>query len=725
MAHRNLSLVLLGLMLLGTAAAAEEAIPGRPLITAAVDEHQTVTLEGNTRPEATAANDRGRLADDFPLEHMHLQLKRSPAQERAVEAYVNGLTERGAPQFHRWLSAPEFGARFGVAQEDIDQIAGWLRSRGFAVNFVYPSRMVIDFSGTAGEVARAFHTEMHRLEVAGVPHIANMGDPRIPAALAPAVEGVVALHDFRAHNKMLRRPRDTGGTCNFGETCYDLAPGDLATIYDLNPLFNAQAYTTSVAGQGMVIAAVEDTNLYANSDWTTFRSVFGLAKKFPGGKLETVHPAPVGGPACANPGVSGGANGDDGEATLDVEWASAAAPAATIMLASCAGTQTLDPIYQAIQNLVNSASPPPVISVSYGVCEAENGATSNAAFNQLYKQAAAAGISVFVATGDDGPTDCANGGNGTHFGIGVNGWGATQWNVAVGGTDFGDTAVGKNGAYWKPNAGAPWSTAKSYIPEIPWNDTCASQLIASVYGPPTVTYGKNGFCNNAAGSQFLSLGGGEGGPSGCYSGAPSIAGVVSGSCKGYPKPAWQAGVPGIPADGVRDIPDVALFASDGGVWNHNLDTCFTDPSNGGAPCTGNPVSWANAGGTSYATPIMAGIQALIDQANGGAQGNVAPTYYKLAAKEYGNATERAACTAKIGQAMGASCIFHDIASGDDDTDCVVTGSGDHNCYRPSGTYGVLSTSNTSYQPAYKAGPGYDFPTGLGSVDATNLALAWP
>jgi subtilase family serine protease len=701
--------------MLALPAVAEEAIPGRPLLSGAADEHAVVTLPGNVRPEARVAeNDKGLVDDAMRVEHVHLQLKRSPAQERVVEEFVNSLTDRSSPNYHHWLTADEFGRRFGVAQADITKVSGWLGSNGLKVDYVYPSRMVVDFSGTAGQISRAFAAPLHRLTVDGAAHIGNVSDPRIPAALAPVVEGIVSLHDFRAHNRIARRPLairrpDDTGDCG-GVTCYDLTPGDLATIYDLNDL-----YANNITGAGEIVAAVEDTNLFSNNDWTSFRKIFGLTK-YTTGALKVVHPAPKSGRACANPTVTD----NDGEATLDVEWASAAAPGATIMLASCKGTATTDGVYLATQNLVNSVSPPPVISVSYGICEADNGAAENKAFNSLYQQAAAMGISVFVATGDNGPTDCAGSTNGTTYGIGVNGWGATQYNVAVGGTDFRDTFDGTNATYWKANAGAPWATAKSYIPEIPWNDTCANAMIAQAYGPPTATYGAGSFCNSAAGANFRSLGGGEGGPSGCYSGAASVDNVVSGTCKGYPKPSWQKGLVGIPADGVRDVPDISLFASDGSAWNHNYATCFTDP-NGGGSCGGNPVTWtANAGGTSYATPIMAAIQVLVDQYMGSTQGNPAPVYYQLAASANGG-SNKPACAADKGKSIGVGCIFHDVVSGDDIVNC----KGPYNCYRPGGTYGVLSTSSSAYKPAFKAAAGYDLATGIGSVDGYNLVANWP
>jgi subtilase family serine protease len=688
-------------------AQAQTADAPQPLITQLIDETNLVTLAGNTRPEANAANDRGAIPSNTPIDHIHLQLTRGAAGESAAAAFVAAQHDPASPQFHQWMTPEAFGARFGAAPADIDIVTAWLASHGFVVDAVYPSRLVIEFSGAAGQVASAFHTELHRFDVDGVSHIANVSDPQIPAALAPVVAGPVSLHDFRAQPRRRPRvtPRDTAGG-----GVYAVAPADLAKIYNFNAAFNA-GYT----GKGQMIAVAEDTNLYADTDWTTFRADFNL-KRFSTGSLVVSHPAPKNGKSCGNPGV----NGDDSEATLDVQWSSAAAPGAEILLASCANSATTDGVYLAIQNLVNGSAPPPIISISYGYCETENGAAANAAFAKLYQQAAAEGISVFVATGDNGPSDCANGGNGATLGIGANGWATTQYNVAVGGTDFGDTYSNTNATYWNKANSAYWGSAKSYVPEIPWNDTCASTLIAK-YSGFSVTYGANGFCNSAAGESYLELGGGEGAPSGCATGKASTPGVVSGTCKGTPKPSWQSGVLGIPADGVRDTPDVSLFAANG-VWGHYYVSCFTDPNNGGGPCTGNPADWAgDGGGTSFSTPIWAGIQALVNQKLGTKQGNPAPTLYALAAKQYGKSGD-AACDAKLGNKIGSSCVFLNVTVGDDDIDCV---KGSPDCYRPSGTWGVLSTSTTAYHPAYLAGVGYNFPTGIGTVNVANLLAAWP
>jgi len=273
----------------------------------------------------------------------------------------------------------------------------------------------------------------------------------------------------------------------------------------------------------------------------------------------------------------------------------------------------------------------------------------------------------------------------------------------------------------------------SYIPEIPWNDSCAGSLLAAHYGYSTV-YGTAGYCGSTTASMddLLGVVAGSGGPSGCATGNPATTGVVGGSCKGFPKPSYQAGVAGIASDGVRDIPDVSLFAADG-IWGHYYIDCWSDIRNGGASCKGAPSTWDGAGGTSFASPILGGIQALVNQKNGGAQGNPNYVYYKLAA------TSAYFCNSSA--AIGAGCIFHNVTEADNDVNCSGTtdcfgaaqstatgnrrGGGFGGGFGQSVSYnGALSTSSTVLAPAYKAGTGWNFATGLGSVNAYNLVTNW-
>ena len=186
----------------------------------------------------------------------------------------------------------------------------------------------------------------------GEEHIANIRDPQIPAALAPAIQGVASLHDFflRSHSVSLGpvsfdrasktwKPRTN---INIGGSVYHtLAPYDLATIYDLLPLWK-QGFT----GRGVTIAAVEDSNLLHTSDWQEFRKTFGL-DKFTHGTFRQIYPG------CRSPGQ----NGDETEAALDVEWSSAAAPDANIELSACANTATTSGLDLAILGLIDFARP--------------------------------------------------------------------------------------------------------------------------------------------------------------------------------------------------------------------------------------------------------------------------------------------------------------------------------------------------------------------------------
>lgn len=696
------------------AGASADAAQPTPRVAAKVDEAKLVTLAGNVRPEATAANDLGAVADAMPLEHLQLLLQRSPEQERALAGAIDALHDPNSPTFHHWLSAEQFGAQYGVARADIDTVADWLSTRGFKINQVHANGLTIDFSGTAGAVRGAFHTEIHRLAVKGARHFANMSDPQIPAALAPVVKGVVSLNDFHPR-AMIRRTQQAkfarqDAASNSGT---NLAPADLATIYNFNPVFAA-----GNTGQGQTIAVVEDTDIYSAHDWTTFRNQLGLSG-YTSASLVQVHPAPKSGANnCADPGISDNAI----EAEVDAEWASAAAPGAKILVAACADTSTVFGGLIAVQNLINANVPPPsIISMSYGECEAALGTAGNAAYAAAYQQAVAEGVSIFVSSGDDGAASCDAGQNGAYNGISVNGFASTAYNVAVGGTDFSDTSSKTTSTYWGGNG-----AALSYVPEIPWNNSCASSVLLNYLGQ-TAAYGSSGFCNTIFALQF-SLDGttaGSGGPSNCASGAPSLDGngyvSAPGSCVGAAKPSWQTGVFGLPNDGVRDLPDLSMFASNGTLWGHAYVECYSDIANGGSPCTGTPDNWTLIGGTSISAPILAGVQALINQKTGSAQGNPNYVYYRLAAKEYGTSGS-ANCNSSSG--AGAGCIFYDVTQGDIVVDCF-----GFDCYGASGTtsgfrYGVLSTSNAANSPAFSATAGWDFATGIGTVNVANLVNAW-
>ena len=630
------------------------------------------------------------------MQRMILVLGRSVEQESALHALLDQQQTKGSHNYHQWLTPDELGRQFGPADSDVAAVEAWLESHGFQVTSVAKGRTAIEFSGTAGQVQDAFHTEIHSYQLNEEQHWANASDPSIPSALAPVVKGVLSLHNFARHPQSVMRGKMarvestspsplplytfTAGT----DTLYGLGPTDFAKIYDVLPLWNA-----GIDGTGETIAIVGETNIHI-SDIESFRSLFGLPAKDPQVILN--------GP---DPGVQAS---DEPEAVLDVEWSGAVAKNATIELVASATTNTslgvdLSALYIVDNNLA------PVMSESYGECEATLGAGGNAFYDSLWEQAAAQGITVMVAAGDSGSAGCddPNRESVASDGLAVSGFASTAYNVAVGGTDFNQTAATAP-QYWSAsNASGTDASALGYIPETAWNNSCAGQAASQ------------GFAACPFSSNELNIAAGSGGQSQCYyltSQGVCLAGNL--------KPSWQTGN-GVPQDYVRDIPDVSLFASDG-FNNSYYIICEADLNLFGivqtgfnAPCSpDNP--YLEIGGTSVSAQAFAGIMALVDQKMGGSQGNANYVLYNLAAQS------AASCDSTTAPANGGSCVFYDITKGNNAVPC--SGMLDCGTSGGSGYYGIMVDPNNPANPAWTTTPGYDLATGLGSVNAANLVKAW-
>jgi hypothetical protein len=673
----------LSVALLGTSARAQESTQtlagaAAPLITQPIDESRLTTLTGNTYPLARPEFDLGTAPASLPMRRMLLVLKRSDAQQAELTRLLDEQQDKSSENYHKWFTPEQFGKQFGPTDADMQTITSWLESHGFQVGST-KGRTVLEFSGSASQVEEAFHTPIHKYVVKGEQHWANSRDPQIPAALAPAVAGIVSLHNFprKATNQFVgkysektKKLTSPGYTytfpCNGDETCTDYAvsPYDFATIYDVLPL-----WTAGVNGTGQTIAIVGRTNINP-ADPTTFWSLFGLT--VPANKLNII----------LN-GTDPGINGDEAEADIDVQWSGAVAPQATIDFVTSATTDTSDGVdLSAIYIVENNLAP--VVSESYGECELGLGTAGNQFYNAIWEQAAAQGISVFVSSGDNGSAGCDNPGGPAQYGLNVNGIGSTPYNAAIGGTDFNEYQTWST--YWNTtNDPTTSESAKGYIPETTWNDSCTNALAITLGFGSTAEQA----CNNY---QMLLEGGvvsegGSGGPSNCV---VNSQGVVGSCTQGYLKPSWQKGT-GVPSDNKRDLPDVSLFASNGFFGSFYV-ICEQDAT--GGVCDLN--DFAGYGGTSVASPAFAGIMSLVNQKMGTPQGVPGFSLYQLVSKQ--------------------ANAFHDIPSGS--TIAMPCDTGSPNCTTSTSgdTYGVLSGYNT--------GAGYDLATGLGSVDASNLVNNW-
>jgi hypothetical protein len=675
-------------------AAQAAAIPAR--ITQAIDETQLVRLQGNVHPLARPEFDQGIVADSQPMKRMLLLLQRSPEQQAALEQLMLEQQSKDSPNFHKWLTPAQFGAQFGPSDADIQTVTDWITRQGFQGIKVANGKTVIEFSGNAAQVRNAFHTEVHKFLVNGEARSANVADPQIPTALSPVVRGIVSLHNFprkalRHDAGIHKSTRDDRGVpqfttasgCgpapNFPNPCYVVGPADFAKIYNI---------PSNLDGTGFSIGIVGDSNINPN-DATAFRNLFGL--------LPATGPTIiVDGP---DPGISGPPLGDEPEADLDVQVSGMVAPKATIDLVVAESTFTANGTDLAAFRIIDY-NLTDVMSESFGVCEPALGTSGVGFYQGLWEQAAAQGITVMVAAGDNASAGCDNFNTQSLAtrGLAVNGIASTNFNVAVGGTDFDDVGTQLN--FWSAsNAAGTRESAKGYIPETTWNDSCAAAATSSSL---------NTVCAIPNTNPLLNIVGGSGGPS-----------SVTNS-----KPSWQSGV--TPADTRRDLPDVSLFASDGAQTNSFYLVCEADAVSMGNPPSCAPsgaFSFGGAGGTSASSPAFAGIMALIDQKMGGRQGNANFVLYKLAQ------TAANTCNSST-QPLSppATCIFYDVTKGNNSVPCAAnspTGNSPNCSSTTAGTNGVLVDPNNLTTPAWTAKPGYDYASGLGSVNVANLAAAWP
>ncbi|GAC1635434.1 MAG: hypothetical protein NVS9B14_12670 [Candidatus Acidiferrum sp.] len=707
--------------LVGTVETSAQA-PKQRLVTQAVDESNRVTLRGNVHPFARAAFDQGAIADTQPINRIYLLLNRSAEQQAALDKLMREQVDANSANFHKWLSPEDFGAQFGPSEDDVAAVKSWLSAHGFTGVKTNNGRTIVEFNGTVGTVRSAFATEIHKLNVRGEEHFANVSEPQIPAALANVVMGIPSLHNFRKQSHVkrfgkFRRDLLTGETrplftfTDVNGTFFGVGPADFAKIYNVPNGLNVKPAVADGTGQSIAIVARSNVN---PQDVADFRSIFGLPSLTLVNSLSGCTGAVPQFCVILNGADPGLVSGDEGEADLDVEWSGAVAPGATIKFVVSESEQTdaVDGVDASAVFIVDN-NVAPVMSESFGSCEAFQGASGNAFINSLWQQAAAEGITVSVSSGDNGSAACDDPNNATSatHGIGVSGTASTPFNISVGGTDFDDS--GTQTTFWDAANTATTTpvpaSAKGYIPEIPWNDSCA-------------TAGLSG-CASATANTNLTLVAGSGGPSGCATGTPASQGVVGGTCAGYPKPAYQSGI--TPADGVRDTPDVSLFAADGLNKSFYI-VCESDqdiPGDTGCSLTKFVTSspfhdFQAVGGTSASAPSFAGIMALVNQKTGQRQGNANFVLYSLAKSEIFASCNSSSFT-NPATGLPPACVFIDVTKSNNAVPCV---GGSPNCSKTtSGGNGVLQSGAN---PAFTSATGYDLATGLGSINVTALLNSW-
>lgn len=574
-----------------------------------------ITLPNSVHGKVRLAADLGPAPGTTKLEGMTLRFNLSDQQQVALSQLLEEQQDPSSPHYHQWLTPAQYGAQFGLASSDLAKVTTWLTGQGFTVDEVPISGTYVRFSGTVAQANAAFGTSIHNVALNGNVHFANVTDVSLPAALSGVVEGVTGLHNFHLKPRVHTRKVRPSFTSSISGNHY-LAPGDFYTIYNELP-----ALQNGISGSGVTIAVMGQVDINT-TDVAAFRTASGLAASTPTIKVYGTDPGA--GASCSsstNPNCPTPNQDDVQESSLDVEWAGAAAPGASILFVTSSSV-----IDTSMTDLVNDQTLAPtvgVISVSYGDCESSWGTSELTTLNQLFKQANAEGITMVGPAGDDGATDCDSNVTSAVNGLAVDFPASSPYVTAMGGTMFNEGSGTGATSYWAgtdttvsaaPSVTSATVSALSYLPETAWNE-------------------------NVAGTTFSAGGGG-----------------VSNF---FNKPPWQVGI-GVPGDASRDVPDVALnaAASHDGYLYCSAGSCVN-----GTFRASDGQTLTVGGGTSFATPTFAGILALIEQKTGSRIGNANPIIYGLGNNvSFYNST--------------SSSVFHDITSGDNDSPCTA---GSTNC----------------------------------------------
>ena len=412
-------------------------------IAAPIDARRTVVLKGHIHPLAQPRFDQGPVEPAFRVGYVTLVLKKTAAQQAALEQLLQEQQDPASPSYHDWLTPEQYADRFGLSQSDLDKISGWLQSQGFTVEYAARGRNWLSFSGTAGQVRTALHTDIHRYSMDGEMHFAAAAEPSVPASLEPVVAGFLGLDDFYP-----KAPKHPLPAFTSGDGTHSLAPDDLAAIYDITRLYQA-----GVNGAGQSIVIVGESNINT-ADIQGFRTKYNL----PALNLQVIR-----NPTSSDPGTT---IDYMKEADMDLEWAGAVAPNAALIYVY--GSSADQAAFYAIDN--NLA---PVISESFGNCESQSESQYSSIERSEAQKANLQGITWLASSGDSGAFDCDYRVNIAVHGLAVNFPASIPEVTAVGGTEFNDGG----GTYWNSTNGPNGGSATSYIPETAWNDTTASKAV--------------------------------------------------------------------------------------------------------------------------------------------------------------------------------------------------------------------------------------------------------
>ncbi|MET8400516.1 S53 family peptidase [Streptomyces sp900116325] len=597
-------------------------------------------LQGTKPAWATAQADQGATADSGKVSvRVHL----AGRDAKGLAAYAAAVSDPSSSSYGKYLSAEEAQARFGATQQQIDQVSQWLKSNGLTVTGA--NQHYVSATGDVAAAEKAFSTQLRNYRKGSRTYHAPSSTASVPAGLSDSVLAVSGLDNAprkSSHDETLPPPdavfRNAGP---FSSYYGSKTAGSLPSAYGAKVPYAVKGYTgkqlRAAYGAGSWTGkgvTVAITDAYASP--TIAMDASEYARRNGDAPYRSGQLRQVL-PADYTKTEECGASGWYGEETLDVEAVHAVAPAADIVYvggASCYDADLLDSLNKVVDHRLAD-----IVSNSWGDIEANETPDVAAAYDQVFKMGAVEGIGFYFSSGDAGDNVASTGTK--QIDVPSN----SAWVTSVGGTSL---AVGKHDAYqWETG----WGTLKASLAD-----------------------------DGRSWTEFP----------GAYT-----SGAGGGTSSTVKQPSYQRGI--VPdalaqANGkprMRTAPDIAAVADPNTGFLVGQTQTLPDGSLG--------YDEYRIGGTSLAAPVIAGVQALAQQAQHGRPlGFANPAIYaRYGSSKYHDVTDH-----PLGAGRDLAVARVDFTNGFDAADGLLT-----------------SVRSLGKDASLKAVKGYDDVTGVGTPAA--------
>jgi pseudomonalisin len=508
----SLRLLLLSATCLASVTFAQAPPPRRNLVSDAPSASDRVRLEGHVLAGQDQLTPSSAVIPTSTL-RLTFILSRPPESQAAFQHLLTDQQNPTSPRYHHWLTPNQIGEQYGPAGHDLSALTDWLVSQGLSVREVAPSGIFIQVEGSAASISTALDTDLRYIERSATPgiapRIAATRNPAIPSAFGALVESIAGLSGEEANplQRVTGIPiTDLSGRfaprANAAPASHYISPNDFAQIYGVNPVYNS-----GVDGTGQAVAIIGRSGVLA-ADITNFAAFASRPARLP----NVIVPS-----SGADPGLTG--DGDQAEATLDVDRVLGTAPGVHVDLiisSSLSGGIETAAQYE-VQTLLD-----PIMSVSFGACEAAVGLPYVRFWDALFTQAAAEGISPSWPPGTQARL------------------------VAATQTPHQSQTRAPESTHFAPAQTSPaWGEPSSPT----------SPILQSIGAPPRAQ----------AASLRLATFRREHGTSPLRQALQALQPTLPLPLAEVPatyigKPSWQTG-PGVPSDGFRDVPDVSFSRS--------------------------------------------------------------------------------------------------------------------------------------------------------------------